>query len=91
MRATTKPQSTEERRIVADGARAIRLRLRASRLAVGKQLDEMARGARGLKLADQLGDLADAALAGARSQQEAEETLANIARRIVRARARHIA
>jgi hypothetical protein len=86
MRASTYPQSTAARRIVADEARAIRLRLRASRMAVTKQLDEMARGARGVKLADQLCELADAMLAGPWSAQEAEEAAACLARRIVQSR-----
>lgn len=91
MKISTKPLPTVERRIVADEARDIRMRLRASRLSVTKQLDEMARGARGAKLADHLSELADAMLSGPWSEEEAEEAAARIARRIVRERARRIA
>lgn len=91
MRASNKPRPTIERRIVADEAQQIRCRLRASRLAVTKQLDEMARGARGVKLADHLTELADAMLTGPWSTEEAEEAAARLARRIVRERARRIA
>ena len=63
MRAV-RTEKSAARRIVADEARTIRLKLRASRLAVSKNLDEMARGARGVKLADQLAELADQMLAG---------------------------
>ncbi len=91
MSATNRTRATAARRIVADEARQIRLRLRASRLAVTKQLDEMARGARGVKLADHLAELADTMLSGPWTPEEAEETAAHIARRIVQERARHIA
>lgn len=91
MSANHRTRATVARRIVADEARQIRLRLRASRLAVSKNLDDMARGARGVKLADQLSELADTMLAGPWSPSEAEEAAARIARRIVQDRARRIA
>jgi hypothetical protein len=91
MSVSGKPQPTVERRIVADGAREIRLRLRASRLAVSKNLDEMARGARGVKLADHLSEMADAMLSGPWTVEEAEEAAARMARQIVQARARRAA
>lgn len=87
MRAN-RPKPTRARQIVADEANTIRLRLRASRLSVSKQLDEMAGGRRGVKLADHLAELADTMLAGPWSEEEAEEAAARIARRIVRDRAR---
>ena len=86
MRARCNEKSAA-RRIVADEARGIRLRLRASRLSVSKNLDEMARGARGVKLADQLSELADAMLSGPWTRAEAEEAVARLARRIVQSRA----
>ena len=91
MSASNRTRATVARRIVADEARQIRLRLRASRLAVSKNLDDMARGARGVKLADQLSELADTMLTGPWSPGEAEEAAARLARRIVQERARHIA
>ena len=86
MRAVCNEKSAA-RRIVADEARDIRLRLRASRLSVSKNLDEMARGARGVKLADQLSELVDAMLSGPWTTQEAEEAVVRLARRIVQSRA----
>jgi hypothetical protein len=60
----------------------------ASWLSVSKQLDEMARGARGVKMADHLSDLADTMLAGPWSLEEAQDVAARMARRIVAARHR---
>jgi len=91
MKRGTECTRATERRLVADEANAIRQRLRLSRMAVSKQLDEMARGARGLKLADHLGELADAMLSGPWSEEEAADAAAALARRIVRERARRIA
>lgn len=91
MRDRTRPRATVERQIVADEARQIRLRLRASRLAAPKQLDEMAGGRRGVKLADHLSELADVMLAGLWTPEEAKAAVARLSMRIVDARVRRSA
>lgn len=91
MRDRTRSRATVERQIVADEARQIRLRLRASRLAAPKQLDEMAGGRRGVKLADHLSELADVMLAGRWTPEEAKAAVARLSMRIVDARVRRTA
>jgi hypothetical protein len=91
MRDDSRTKPTAERLIVRDEARQLRLRLKASRMAVPKQLDEMAGGRRGLKLADHLSELADTMLAGRWSPDETTAALARLSMRIVEARLRRTA
>lgn len=83
----TRAAVTPARRIVADEARLLRARLRASRQPVDKQVDEIAGQRRGLKIADGLALFAAEMLGGGFGEQEATAVLGRLGARIVAAEA----
>ncbi len=90
MNSSTKERVSAERRVVRDECNELRLRFQAARRNVPKVVHEAARGAALRKMADQLSLFADTMLTGPWSEQEAEDAVTRMARRIVQERARQI-